>query len=859
MQLWGESATIQRVLNVSAVIQQVRCTGLQHARRRPWRYLLSLASIAVAVALFVSMRITQVSVLETFRANMDALAGGATLTIAKQGGLKLDDLAQVERVPGVKAAPVVQHAAVLTEQRQTVTVLGIDAKRDAALRNYKATDAAQIDIAAMLLNSDTLVVTQSLAQRYGWELRSRVKLTGAGAPQEFVIAGILKHDGPAAAMGGNIVFMPLPTAQRFFRIDDRISLIDVALTPPATAESLASALGPKFSVGSARGSDPTFDALFVIFKVILVCITGLSGMIGVFIVYNSMALSVVQRAKEIGTLRALGARRSEVLAAILVEAAALGLIAAGVGLVGGIVLAKFALGAAGNSLAIIVDLGPPRLTVPGNIFWLAPLVGMVAAALGALAPARTAAAQPPVLAMKPGEVEAQMHARTLIWFLIGAGLLTGGLLVVNNPLTPWFVKVTGVVASFVAVGMLGPQLVKWIAAPVRRIGLATLNLPGILALDSAVKFPTRTSLTLVALGGSLSVVVSMTGMIGSLDRGVQSWLDEVLVFDLSVNGKEQSGSPYATAGDYPPELLDEIAADPRMELVYGVRARMVELGRETVMLFSFDAEAIEQLRAKRGRTEEWLPRAALEAGEVGVSENLATIRGLRVGDTIDMPTPSGPRAFRICGIRPDYTWFRGTVLMDRKVYAAIWNDPRLSYVDMKVKNEADIEACRADWTARLTPRFPAVIYRPSETKEFAVRILHDWFALANVQLLLAVFIGGVGVANCLLISLISQSRQIGLLRAIGAAPAQIRNMLLTEAAFLGIAGGVLGSVLGLGTMQFIIKPLAIRASGFVLPFVIPTDTMAYAAITGLGIALIAALLPLQAARRIDVVQAIGYE
>lgn len=844
---------------ITAVLQQLRCTGWQHARRRPWRYLLSLSSIAVAVALFVSMRITQTSILATFRANLSALAGGAELFVTAAGGVRLNALDALERMPGVQAAPVIQGGAVLVEQRQSVTVLGIDPGRDAALRSYQAAEQATVDLPALLLTPDALIATQALAQRYGWKLRDRVVLAGRGPQREFVIAGLLRNDGVAAALGGNIVFMPIPAAQRLLGLEGQLTRIELKLAPPATAEAVAAQLGPDFQVASPQRGDATFDALFAQFQVMLFCITALTGLIGVFIVYNSMALAVVQRAKEIGTLRALGAQRGEVLLSILSEAAVLGLLASSAGLLLGVALARFALERAARSLNIIMDLGPPQVALPADIWWLAPLVGVFAASFGALAPARTAAAQPPVLAMKPGETEAQLQTRTPLWFALGLLLLPAGLFVVNADGADWFWRVVGVVAAFAAVGLLGPQLVKWLALPARAIGLRLLRLPGMLALDSTVKFPTRTSLTLIALGGSLSVVVSMAGLVRALEGSIRVWLDEALPFDLTLNGKEQTGSPYDTAGDFPVALRDELAEDPRALEVYGVRTRTMEVGRERIMVIAFDAERLERVRRSRGWTHEWFPPDRLMAGEIGISENLAVLRGLQVGDTLELPAADGPRAFRICAIRPDYTWFRGSVLMDRGVYAEAFDDERLSFIDIRLREGVDVEAYRAELTQHLAGRVSAFVYRADETKTFALRVIGNWFALANIQLALAVFIGGVGIANCLLISLLSQQRQIGLLRAIGAAPAHIRAMLLTEAAFLGLAGGVLGVLLGLATIQFIVKPLAVRAAGFVLPLVVPCDTVAAAVVAGLVIALLAALLPLRAARRIDVVQAIGYE
>src|SRR5262249_41982260 len=151
-------------------------------------------------------------------------------------------------------------------------------------------------------------------------------------PEKFTIAGILKADGPASAFGGNIVFIPLAAAQRFFDRDNSFSRIAPAIYPPATLNQGRAALRAQFQIEPPPGHDSAFRNILAQFETILTCISVLAAVIGLFIVYNTASLSTVERAKEIGILRALGARRREVLAVITSESAAIGVIGAVLGL-----------------------------------------------------------------------------------------------------------------------------------------------------------------------------------------------------------------------------------------------------------------------------------------------------------------------------------------------------------------------------------------------------------------------------------------------------------------------------------------------------------------------------------------------
>ncbi|HKQ49278.1 MAG TPA: FtsX-like permease family protein [Phycisphaerae bacterium] len=857
-------------MTLASVLQQLLATMPQHVRRHPLRYLLSLFSISVAVMLFVSMRITQESIVHAFHGNLEALAGKAQYRVVAPAGVDEAVLAAIENLPGVTAAPVVQAAAVLAQERQTVMLFGISPLREAKLRGYQLEQSVQLDLPTLLLNPDAVVIPRRLADRFSYRLGEKISLTGPADTREFAIAGILLSDGAALAMDGNIIFMEVGAAQRFLGRPGRFDRIELTLDSPERLHALTQSLGDTASVEPIRGHNPTFDYITSQFQTILVCFSLLASVIGLFIVYNTMSLSVVQRAKEIGTLRALGATRGEILAVVTGEAALIGLVASVLGTVGGRAIASYALEQTARTLTIMLDLAAPQLVVPLDAWILAPIVGMLAAILGAYAPARAAAMLPPTAAMRPGEVESQLRQRTGLWLVIGIALLVFCAVVVRHPRTDWKPTVAGLMAGLFGIALAGPQLLIWFSPPIRRLARRFSNVPAFLALHNIILNPSRTSLTTIALGGSLSLIIAMASIIGGLDREISRWMDDVLVFDMTLQTNDMASTAYPSSS-FPAHLLDEIRRDPECAEAYGVRSRLVPFRGDDIMLITYDTAAVQKGRIDRGRSAnpaaDLARAAALQAGQVEVSANLARIHGLRPGDQVSLDTPQGPRSFAIHSIQTDYTWFRGSVFMERAVYHSLWNDTSLSYLDIRVRPSAgiglptgdDIARYQAKLTERLSGRYGLYLYRLDDLMDFARRFTREWFALANMQLVLSVIVGGVGVANTLLVSLLTQSRQIGLLRAIGASARQIQQLLAIEAALLGALGALAGGVIGLTTARFLVVPMTIKASGHDIPVVIPYDAMGYAGLAALLIALGAAMLPLRAARRLDIIQAIGYE
>ena len=848
-------------MNIRGILQIVVNTAPQHARRRPLRTLLTVITISVAVALFVSMRMTQAGLLATFSANLAALAGGADYTILGPGRVPSATLKRLDQIPGVHAAPLVTGVVSLAGSGQALHVFGIDPARDPRVRNYAAPDKADLDLLAML-RPDAVVIPAALASVNGWKIGSTIKLLAGEGEQSVHVAGIVADRGPATAYGGNILFLTSDAARRLLGHSDGFSQLDLTLANPALIDSIRAALPAGYSIRPAREQNPTFAYLYRQFQMTLVGVSVLSTLIGAFVVYNAVSLSVVERSKEIATLRALGARRADLLLALILEAACVGAVAALVGCLAGRLIAGQALQQVSTTLKVMLDLGPLRHAEPADVWPIGLAVGILTAILGAALPAVRTISEPPVAALKPGEMRLTGHLRTTIWLLIAVPILAAGIGFIRMPNATWNQNVTGVALAFLGLSLTGPAVVLWLLRPLSRLAMPRLPLSTALALQNLADFPTRTSLTIVTLGGCLALVVAVSGWLFALQRDLDIWMKDIFAFDLSIQLNDLTTTPYPR-GVLPGRLLDDVRRDERVATAYGVRYILAPFRNSEVMIIAYDTAAIVEGRVARGLSTDpaadRLTAAALRDGAVGVSSNFANLYHVSTSDRITLSTPLGPREFPVAEIRNDYSWVHGVVMMDLDCFRRLWNDDALSYVDIRVRPNTDLNACRADLARDFAAPLGAFVHRADEIRAAALRLTGDWFRLADVQLLLALFIGGVGVANTLLISVVTQSRQIALLRAIGASAAQIRAILLTEAAALGLFGAAIGCILGLVTIRWVLNPISIQTCGVALPFAVPVAVIAKAVAAGLIICLVAALLPLRAVRRLDLIAAIGYE
>ncbi len=844
------------------MIALFRAFSLRYLVRRKRRFLLSGASVVLAVALFVSMRVTETSILASFAASVEALSGKAEAVVTRGVGVDAAALAVIERVPGVRAAPVIQEIALAPEGDVQLMVLGIDFVRDAKLRAYRLDASGEVDFAALLLRPDAILLPRALARERGLAIGGRLVLQTRLGQQPFTVAGIFADEGPARALGGRMIVMGVATAQRCFGRKSRYDRIEVAFEG-ATPDALRAALGPDYTVAPVPRTNPVLDYQLTQLRLVLFGVSVLAMLIGAFIIFNSLSLSVVERTKEIGILRALGARRREIVGAIALEAALVGTAASVLGVLVGIAMSRTVLAHVAGFVNLFVRVVEPGIvSVPRDVWILAVGVGLSVALAGGIVPALAAARVPPMVAIRSAAYERGLARSYRAPFVFGLLFFAGSMGTGALPGVGREGIMLALVCGVGGIALALPQLILAFSGLVRLLARRYLGVEGTLAVESIVQHPVRTSLTVMAFAGSLSVIVSVWGALASFEGAVSSWLTSIMPWDLTIQMRDLSAGVYSTS-TFPGSLLGEMEGDPRVERAYGVRVAFAPFRTETVMVLAIDMAAFMELRRESGRLSDpaiadvWIRE--LTGGAAVISENFAVLHGVRPGEEIEVGAPNGRTRFRVVDTMEDYSWPRGVVLVDRNVFRERWDDDGLTYLDLRLRPGVDREEARRDFARALQGRYRAYVYETREILDGARAVVREWFRLADAQILLAVAIGGLGVVNTMLISLITRVRQIGILRAVGASPGQIQLSLAFEAACVGLFSGIMGCAMGLFVVKFPLNWLTLQGSGYRLPFVLPWDGLAVSLVGGIVIGTLASLVPMRWVNRIDVVEAIGYE
>lgn len=846
----------------------LRLLSWPYLRRHVLRWTLTVAGIALGVAVFVAMHSANQSVFAAFSRTVNRIAGKTQLQVwAGDFGFPEEVLEKVQSVAGVDVAVPVIEASAETglEGQGNLLVLGVDMLGDQSLRDYdleSGEEAIIDDPLVFLAQPDSIMLSREFAGRNGIRSGDALPMHTMAGEKRFIVRGIMKAGGMARAFGGNLAIMDIYAAQKMFGRGRRFDRIDVGLQQGVDVEAaraaISAAVGPGFEVEPPEARGQHFETMLGQYSMMMNISSLFALIIGMFIIYNSFAIAVTQRRPEIGILRALGATRAQVRTLFLGESAVAGALGAAAGAAAGVAMARGIAVYAGGYTAQIYGVAQQVDDVELSP-WLigaAVALGIATSITAALIPARNAARVDPVQALQKGRYQV-LSAGENRFRAVAAALTAAGAtacLLFGHSRAAFY---SGYAMAVVTALLLAPALSLAISRALRWPLKLLRPIEGALAADSLIQAPRRTSATVAALMLSLAMVIGFAGMARAFYLSVTDWMDAVLNADFFLTGSE---SIAARTYSFPASLAAEIEKLPGVEMTQMVRSARVLYRGVPVMVVAAEVEKLSQKVHRKpiaGDEREMFRLTAAGRG-VSVSENFASLRGLGLGDTVELPTPGGVLRLPIVGITADYSDQQGTVMLDRSVYRKWWNDDTANIIRLYVEPGADRNAVKQAILERFSSGRRLFLLSNAEVRGEIVRLTEQWFGMTYNQVAVAVLVAVLGIVNTLIVSITDRRRELGVLQAAGGLRRQIRHTVWMEALAIGAVGLVLGFAFGAVNLHYtvgIVRDLGGERIGYVYPlrmaaFLIPVI---------LGAAWIAALWPARMSTRGALVEALEYE
>ncbi len=729
------------------------------------------------------------------------------------------------------------------------------------------------------------------AEDAGYQIGDSVTVNGPEGPEPFELVGTmgLGEDGTRSS-GARVLIFVTPVAQRLGQMPDQFNFVAAAAEEGVSEEELTERIGDELpelqSVTGTAFTEESSEAIaqFVDILSTFVSVFGYIALfVAAFIIYNTFSILVAQRTRETALLRAIGAGRRQVLVATILEAAAVGLIASILGLVGGTFLATGLKAVVGQLFT--VEPGVP--SVPTSAIVLALVIGTGVTVLSAAVPAWRSSKVPPVAAMSEVAVDRSTVSRSrLVWgtlfLLVGIVLFVLGVTDTGpNPLAEFGAGAALILISVAVI--LGPLIAspvsRALSRPFWRRGL-TARLAG----ENAARNPKRTAATAAALTIGVTLVTLIAIVANSVKTSVDAAISERFDADFVVATDVTSFGVGVPKGA--PEAIAEL---PSVELTSAIRFGFIRL------LDDFGkAEAAK--KPKEEPSDRALPSGAPDNAPEGQDDFALGIdpdtffEVIDSGTLVGSPADLGPdtiatraavaeeRGWEIGDRIPIY--FAATGVQELELALTFEEDAGqgsylipaetlqrngLPYFDYEAAvyvqavdgaTDAELDQLRADLEEIIADSPAVEVQDLEEYAEAQTGPLDTFLAIIYGLLGLAVIIALIGIANTLSLSVLERTRELGLLRAVGMSRKQLRRTIMGESMIIAVFGTLMGLVIGIVFSIALSVVIAAEDPGL-FQYALPYPQLVVITIAAAIAGVLAAVLPAYRAARLDVLDAIA--
>jgi putative ABC transport system permease protein len=838
----------------------------------------------LGVAMMVSIDLANGSAQRAFDLSTDAITGKTTHRIVAVAPSGVDEVVyqRLRRELGfTQSAPVVEGYVVAQELGgQPLRLVGVDIFAEAPFRNYLSGTANDVESAAaltaLLTEPNTVVLPKAVAEQSGIHLGDSLHLDWAGQLITVQVVGLANPTDAATTRAlSSLMFTDIASAQDILGMSGHLSHIDL-IAKEGKLDTLQKLLPEGVQIETAEAAKNAVKQMTAAFQLNLTALSLLALVVGMFLIYNTITFSVVQRRPLFGILRCLGTTPGQLFTLILGEALVLATVGSVVGVGLGIVLARGIVGLITqtiNDFYFVVNV--QQVSIPLFSLIKGLIAGILATLLSSLVPALEAMGTAPQTILQRSALEGGVR-RLLPWLVLAwVGTTLGGIGLLRIPSTSLVLAFAGLFSVLLGSALLTPAVTAATMQLLTPFSNRVLGVLGRLAPRDIGRSLSRTSVAISALMVAVSVIVGVSIMVGSFRGTVVQWLDQTLQADIYVSPPSTTANrilgkldpAIVTELRHWPELTDVVTYNDADATVTALSNTLdgepvVHKTQRTVKLIAAGGDVSHGQRPyawkRLPQTDPW---QFLEQGQgVIISEALMLRENLSTPPTdVTLETPIGPRTFPVLAVFYDYSSDRGTVLLDDDLYHQLWQDDRVASLGLFVKPGVDVEAL----AAKIPPQFQSrqVLTATSNRvlRQDSLDIFDRTFAITQALRLLAAIVAFIGVLSALMSLQLERTREIGVLRAVGMTPNQFTAMTLLETGLMGSMAGILAMPLGYVLAWILIYVINVRSFGWTLQMKLAPSYFWQAWAVAVLAALLAGIYPAWRMGRMGIAAAIREE
>lgn len=796
--------------------------GLSNVKRHPWLTLFLILGVTLGVAVIVAIDIANQSAIRSFTMSLQSVSGKTTHRIVG-GSEGIDEQIYVNLKTkwNVTCAPIISN---YVNVGRDIKLIGIDVFAEGPFRDYVNRENLSLSgdvFVAFSQQKRAVILSQKLARELETSVGKKLDVAFGGKRTPVtVVATIAPQDPFVQKSLSGMIIADISSAQEIFGCYGRLSHIDLIIEENVaqTLTEIRKILPREVRIEELQQSNRKAQNIISSFQLNLSALSLLAILIGAFIIYDTVTFSVVRRRHVIGVLRSVGATKRNIFMMIMGETCAMAIVGVVCGFFLGVVLAKFAV------MMVMQTINDLYFTLTVTDFSIAgstiakSLLGVVIALLAALIPSMEAAKIPPVGMLRRSLLESKIHTYLPRLMLSGFALLGIGtvvLIIPSKSLTLGFVGISLVIlGTSLCVPILLLLLMKWTSWIATSRNFVIVKM----AARSIERSLSRTSVAVAALTVAVSCLIAINVMIGSFRITFVKWIDSVLTAEIFVSGDNKG---IARAKEFSRDVVDKVVKVAGVKSISTSRITNVKSQAKDIVRVN----AVSRNIAAR-TVFSWIDKdidskwTQTSVRAIVVSEPFAYRYNMTydVGNVISLFTDHGLQEFHVVGIYVDYASDRGQILMADKTYRHYWNDDKITAIAVFLEEGYSRELVSKNMEESLRD-YADLVVNPSENlRQIALDIFDRTFAITFAMQILVGFVAFIGIISTLMALQLERKKEIGILRANGMTPRQLRKLVYCETGLMGGAAGLISIPLGFVVAIIFIYVINVRSFGWTIQF-----------------------------------------
>jgi putative ABC transport system permease protein len=846
--------------------------GLRYISRRLFQSVLFILGVALGVAVVIAIDLANGSASRAFALSSQTITGNATHQISgTSSGLSTELYRDIRIDLGIRdSAPVVNQTVRASGVPQSLQVLGVDPFAEPPFRDYlteiEVMGEEEIDpfeaLTRFIAEPRTVLLSDTLASDIGIDAGDTIELIVNSERIDVTVIGVLVANTDLSRQAlDNLLLTDIATAQEVLDFQGRITRIDLIIDADEQIAAVRDILPQGATLVNTQDSGGALAQMTDAFEINLQALSLLAVVVGVFLIYNTVTFSVVQRRPMIGILRSVGATRRQIFTFIIGEALTLGIIGTVLGMALGVIFGRFTVALVSQTINdLYFSVTVNTVTVDPLSLLKGATLGIVASVGAAIIPSWDATRTLPAGSMKRSSIEEETAGLVPYITIASAVCFALGYLLLQIPTTSLIISFTALFFVIFGGALLTPAVLILLLRVLLPVTYRLFGVLGPMSARAITRSLSRTSIAVAALTIAVSVIIGVSVMIGSFRNTVTNWLENTLTADIYIS--PPTGTATGNDVTLDPEIAtlvsntEGVARVSTNRTVDLIAPNYPDLPPVNVNVIDFDLAG----DARQYVWQDGSPVTALEEGRITVSEPFAFRRGItQANNTLTLLTPAGEQPFEIAGVFYDYTTDQGIIFMGRETYDQYWDDPTISAVAAYVSDVDQLETVVERLEQETLAGYEIDVQSNRTLRQSVFDVFDRTFSITIALRLLATIVAFIGILSALMSLQLEHRREYGVMRANGMTPSQLRQYAFIQTGLMGIIAGVLAIPIGILLAMVLVYVINVRSFGWTMQFAIIWGEVGQAFLVAIGAALLAGVYPAYELARMNVSRAIRSE